>query len=222
MSNVAAARAQWLEALFHVPVAAAGLRGDGDPQQLFPEERRGQERWAARRVSQYAAGRQCAHLALSQLGVQPQPLLAQPDRRPAWPPGVVGSISHCAGFCCAVVALQDAVRSVGVDAEVAGTVDESLWPRILSAEERTWLEQRPAADRRLWATIFFSAKEAFYKCQYPVRGHWLEFHDARMRVLSDPANVDLIELEIGSRELKLFGRGSLREGVVCTGFCWPV
>ena len=30
-------------------------------------------------------------------------------------------------------------------------------------------------DRR--ATLLFSAKEAFYKCQYPVTGQWLDFQD---------------------------------------------
>lgn len=221
MGNPRPVRAAWLESLFDGPVAAAELRGEGNPQQLFPAERLGQERWVAKRVSQYAAGRQCAHLALSLLGVEPQPLIAQADRRPAWPAGVAGSISHCAGFACAVAVLQAAVRSVGVDAEVAGSVDESLWPRILSGEERQWLDQHPPGARRQWATLLFSAKEAFYKCQYPVRGRWLEFHDARIDVRSSPGDTGLVEIEVASGDLTLAGRGSLRDDIVCTAFAWP-
>jgi len=213
-------RASWLEALFDGEVAAAELKGNGDVAALQPEERTGQERWAPKRVSQYAAGRQCAHLAMAQLGVPVQPLVAQKDRRPSWPEGVVGSISHCNGFACAAVARQSVLRSVGVDAEVADVVDEALWPRIFTEEERAWIELQSSADRRSWATIFFSAKESFYKCQFPVQGKWLEFHDARV---IPPSTFDAptpFRLVVQSRNIRLEGHGCLRDGYVVTVFTW--
>jgi 4'-phosphopantetheinyl transferase EntD len=30
--------------------------------------------------------------------------------------------------------------------------------------------------------LLFSAKEAFYKCQYPLVGEWLDFHDLSIAV----------------------------------------
>jgi 4'-phosphopantetheinyl transferase EntD len=220
MGNDRAVRATWLEALFDGEVAAAELRGHGDPTELLPEERNGQDRWVPKRVSQFAAGRQCARLAMAQLGVPSQPLIAQPDRRPAWPAGVVGSISHCDGFACAVAARQSSLKSVGVDVEVAGAVEENLWPRILAEGERAWIDQHPAADRRIWATIFFSAKESFYKCQHPVTGHWLEFHGARITVRSAPGETGQIDLRIESEQAQLTGRGTVRDGIVYTAVTW--
>ena len=215
-----ARRSPWLEQLFGAEVRAAELRGDGDPQQLFPEERTGQERWVARRVSEYSAGRQCAHLALRELGVEPQPLLAQSDRRPRWPEGCAGSITHCRGFAAAAVARTSVLRSLGMDAELAGAVDASLWPRVLGAAERTWVGQLPDAVQPLAATLVFSAKESFYKCQYPITGHWLEFQEARVTVTPAGAAWQDVRLSIESRDLRLEGRGGVREGIVCTAFCW--
>jgi 4'-phosphopantetheinyl transferase EntD len=215
-----AVRATWLEALFEGEVAAAELKGLGDPAELLPEELVGQGRWVAKRVSQFAAGRQCARLAMGQLGVPSQPLIARPDRRPEWPAGVVGSISHCEGFACAVVARQSSLKSVGVDVEIAGAVEENLWPRVLTEEERAWIDPYPPADRRTWATIFFSAKESFYKCQHPVTGHWLEFHGARISVLSAPGETAQIDLRIESQQAQLMGRGTVRDGIVYTAVTW--
>ena len=31
-------------------------------------------------------------------------------------------------------------------------------------------------------TLIFAAKEAFYKCQYPLTGEWLDFEDLHVRV----------------------------------------
>ena len=166
MSGDAAQESPQLAALFPVEVQAAELRGAGNPDTLFPEERTGQEKWAAKRVSEFAAGRQCAHLAMRRLGIAPAPLLSRPDRRPAWPAGVVGSITHCAGFGAAVVARESSVRSLGLDAEVFDAVEPHLWPRVLNPHELTWVNSKPESERRLWATVVFSAKEAYL--QMPV------------------------------------------------------
>ena len=218
--STAAVRSAWLESLFGVDVCAAELRGAGDPQQLFPEERAGQERWVPKRVSEFAAGRQCAHLALRDLGIEPQPLLAQTDRRPRWPAGCVGSISHCAGFACAVVARDSTTRSLGVDAEPMDTLDESLWPRVLGEGERDWVSRQPAELQRRAATLVFSAKEAWYKCQFPVTGNWLEFHDARVTVSPASPGLETFDLHMESRGQTLLGRGAVRDGIVCTAFGW--
>ncbi|MGC4029179.1 MAG: 4'-phosphopantetheinyl transferase superfamily protein [Steroidobacteraceae bacterium] len=210
-----------IEALFAQPVAAAELMGEGDPQALFDAERSGQQRWARKRVLEFAAGRQCAHQALRRLGVLPEPLLSRPDRRPEWPRGIVGSISHCRGFSVAVVARSDALRSLGVDVEVAGAVEPALWPRILTAAEQEWLEAQPAGAQRLLASIVFSAKESFYKCQYGVTERFLEFGQAWARVEGLPRGAVSCALEVSSGDVTLAGCCLLIEGWVCTAFGWP-
>ena len=67
--------------------------------------------------------------------------------------------------------------AVGLDTEVAGAAKERLWPGICAPAELTWLDALPRAERAAAVTLIFSAKEAFYKCQYPLTGDWLNFHD---------------------------------------------
>ncbi|MEO8308115.1 MAG: 4'-phosphopantetheinyl transferase superfamily protein [Pseudomonadota bacterium] len=211
-----------LESLYDLPVAAAELRGPPSPNALFPEELKGQEKWAAKRVSEFAAGRQCAHHAMQRLGIEPAPLLSQPDRRPAWPTGVVGSITHCKGYAAAVVAQASSVRSLGLDAEVFDAVAPHLWPRVLNAAEFAWVHSMAESERRIWATVVFSAKESFYKCQFGITGCWLEFSDAHVdvsRVSADPVAFSLVTR---SQQVMLQGRGLFVDGTVCTAFAWPI
>jgi 4'-phosphopantetheinyl transferase EntD len=210
-----------LAALFPVKVEAAELHGAGDPSLLFPIERAGKERWAEKRIREFAAGRQCAREALSRLGHAPGPLLSLPDRRPDWPAGIVGSITHCTGLACAVVASSQHVRSLGLDVEVADAVDEHLWPRILNAAERAWLQACPSDERKIWATTIFSAKESFYKCQYPVTGHWLEFEDAHVELQRPQSNAEAFAIRVTSSTLALSGQGRLSSEHVRTAISWP-
>ena len=106
------------------------------------------------------------------------------DRRPLWPDGMVGSITHTHGYCAAVAARSDNVRAIGLDTEQAGRVKPELWRRICVAEEISWLNGLTQPQRELASTLIFSAKEAFYKCQYPVTLERLGFEDARVEVLT--------------------------------------
>ncbi len=222
--SAAARTSDWIQGLLGAGVAAAERVGTGDPSHLLPEERGGQERWAPKRIAEFAAGRECARVAMAALGVAAQPMPAQADRRPRWPEGIVGSITHCAGFAAAAVARSGELRSLGIDAEIAGALEEELWPRVLGDAEREWLAEKPLHERPKWATVFFSAKEAWYKCQNPVTGWWLEFHEARIRILEldegadrDASTFDLI---VDSRGMQLKGRGGIRDGIACTAFAW--
>jgi 4'-phosphopantetheinyl transferase EntD len=173
---VSAARlAPEVAALFPGGVVAAELVGDGDPGQLSQQERQALVRAAPKRLKEFAAGRQCAQLALAQLGIKGFPLLPGKDRQPQWPEGITGSITHTEGYCAAVVARRSAVQSLGVDCEVIEAVHEDLWARICGAGELAWLKRLPAGQRTACAALVFAAKEGFYKCQYPLTGEWLDF-----------------------------------------------
>ena len=110
------------------------------------------------------------------------PIKVGADRQPVWPESLVGSITHTAGFCAAVVAMREKFAAVGVDSEVAGSVKAALWRCICTPAEMQWLRSLPDTQRALAATLIFSAKEAFYKCQYPLVGERLNFHAARVEV----------------------------------------
>jgi 4'-phosphopantetheinyl transferase EntD len=169
-----------IETLFPPGAAAAELRTAGDVWLLEPDEASVVARAVPKRVQEFAAGRLCARSALARLGISGFAVRAAPDRRPLWPDGVVGSITHTAGFCAAVVAERCRFASLGLDTEIAEAVKEELWPSICVDAELRWIESLPRLDRARAATLVFCAKEAFYKCQYPRTLQWLSFSDLRV------------------------------------------
>jgi 4'-phosphopantetheinyl transferase EntD len=170
------------EALFPDGVAAAELRGQGDASLLLPVESAGLGSAVQTRVQEFAAGRLCARLALAQFGIHDFPLAVRGDRQPAWPPSMVGSITHTAGLCAAVVGEARRFVGLGLDCEVVGDVESELWPKICVPRETAWLRSLPPDEQARGSALIFAAKEAFYKCQYPAVGEFLGFHDIRLSI----------------------------------------
>lgn len=166
-----------LEALFPPEVVVAEMRETGDPSTLLPGEAEHIRRAVPKRVQEFAAGRQCARLALHSFGITDFELRVAADRQPVWPAGLVGSISHTTGLCIAVVADQACISAVGVDCEVVGHVNHEIWATICTETETAWLATLAPPQRAPAVALLFSAKEAIYKCQYPLTGEWLDFHD---------------------------------------------
>ena len=168
--------------LFPEGVAAAELRVAGDASLLAAEEASVVANAVPKRVGEFAAGRLCARRALAELGIANFALKAAGDRQPIWPEGIVGSITHTEGMYAAVVAKRTLLRAIGVDTEAAGSVKPELWPRILVAVELDWLASLERRARAAAATLIFCAKEAAYKCQYPLTGERLSFSDLEVTV----------------------------------------
>lgn len=171
-----------LAGLFPAAVVICERRVPGDAADLLPEEARHVAKAVPKRIAEFAAGRACARAALRALGVVDFALLPAPDRQPQWPAGFVGSITHTTGYAAAAVAPQSSMLALGLDAEVIGAPTRDIWSTIARADERLWLESLPAGEQPAAVTLLFAAKEAFYKCQYPLVGEWLDFHDLRVRV----------------------------------------
>jgi enterobactin synthetase component D len=147
---------------------------------LTPAERRCVSSAVAGRQAEFAGGRLCARRALARLGFTYGSLLSGADRAPQWPAGFVGSITHTEGICAVVVASTSVLRGVGIDAERIGPLPTDLEPLICTEAERSWLSKRPRDCRGDLAKVIFSAKEAFYKCQYPLSRRFLEFRDVEV------------------------------------------
>jgi 4'-phosphopantetheinyl transferase EntD len=170
-----------LATLFPPGVICAALAGRGNPESLLPDEAQYLGRAVATRREEFAAGRACARVGLRELGIRDFPLQVANDRRPIWPDGFTGSITHTKGFCAAVVARRSAVRALGIDTERAGSVKPELWPRVCGPET-DWLAGLPETQRPAAATLIFCIKEAFYKCQYAITGEYLGFSDVRVEI----------------------------------------
>ncbi len=215
-----------LASLFPAGVYTAELRGPGDPALLYPEEAAHLGQSVAKRAAEFAAGRLCARAVMAELGIADFPLRVGGDRRPLWPAGVVGSITHTHGFGAAVAAPDTHFRAIGVDAEVVGRVREALWPKICAPQELTWLAaQRGGAAERL-AALVFSAKEAFYKCQYGLTQGWVGFHDVMLDLALDPDGGRFSVLPLKPLQLQQElqppweGRFHFEQGLVVSGMAF--
>jgi len=173
-------RDPWVGDLFGPEVlslSARPLAGEGD---LLPAERALVARAGEARRREFATGRLCARRLLEELGIGDFPLLRGPDRAPLWPRGIAGSISHCADLCVVVVARRESVLALGVDVEPADPLEAELWPTVCTSRELGALDAASGVDRGRLARLFFSAKEASYKCVRSAGGPELGFHDVEV------------------------------------------
>lgn len=195
----------------------------GDPREpsaaLFPEEEACIARAVDKRRREYAKTRECARLALARLGYGAAPLLNGADREPLWPAGAVGSVTHTDSFCAVAVARESDCKSLGIDAEPAQSLDRAIADRICTRVERSWLEQYP--DRAgMLARLVFCAKEAIYKCQFPLSRQFLGFSDVVITIhhaetLSGPFEATL-QVSAGpfAKGHALRGRWALGDGLM--------
>jgi 4'-phosphopantetheinyl transferase EntD len=155
----------------------------GDPreptQPLFAEEASQMASAVERRRLEFARGRFCARAALRRLGVPDAPLLSGSQREPLWPAQVVGSITHTQGLCVAAVALRSRYAGVGIDVELDEPLTPAVAERVASDAETSSLGAMPEL---LAARLVFSAKEAFYKCQFYRTRQFLDFFDVSIEL----------------------------------------
>ena len=150
--------------------------------QLLPEEWAYIRHAVPNRRAEFGTARVCARKGLEVMGYPISALVPRADRTPTWPPGVVGSISHTDGYSAVVLHRSPPVRSLGLDVETLQRLDDPLLGMILTPSERTWLASRPRGCRDDLAMLFFSAKEAYYKCQYPLSTTFLDFQDVELEI----------------------------------------
>jgi 4'-phosphopantetheinyl transferase EntD len=167
--------------LFDVPVSWCVATPQMYEETLLGEEATTLSSAIAARRREYAAGRAAARQALSNIGVSPGPIVTQQDRTPKWPPGIVGSISHCAGCCIAVVADSTEAIGIGIDVENATPLPIELFHMICGDKD----EGGFATLGPLGGKLAFCAKEAFYKCYYPITKELLDFSDVSVRFASN-------------------------------------
>ena len=135
---------------------------------------------APHRQREFVAGRLIARALSDQLCLPPSPLRRAEDRAPVWPADRVGSLSHCDTLCAAAIGIPPAIRSVGIDIETIGRVEPKLWPTLFTEQETRYFTSLPPETVALETTLFFSAKESFYKCQYPLTQSWVGFQDVEV------------------------------------------
>ncbi|WFE38322.1 4'-phosphopantetheinyl transferase superfamily protein [Micromonospora sp. WMMD998] len=167
------------------PAVAVAVAGPADwSGALLPVERAALgDRAVPSRRRDFTAGRVCARRALAALGLPATPVPAGTDRAPIWPPGVVGTITHTAGYCAAAAAHASDLRAVGIDAERRRPLTPGVRRKVCRPDEEADLARLPSGPP--WPTVLFSVKETVYKVWYPLVGTWLGFPDARVTLDPD-------------------------------------
>jgi len=175
------------------------------------------------RRREFITARRCAREALQRLGRPPAPIRAGERREPQWPPGVVGSITHCAGYRAAAVAPATAVAGVGIDAEPHGPLPEGVLDSVSADGDTGRLGELARRDPSVhWDRLLFSAKESVYKAWFPLTRRWLGFEDASLTI--DPVattftariHVDPERPDGGPALTRLHGRYLVEGGLVVT------
>ncbi|WP_329499310.1 4'-phosphopantetheinyl transferase family protein [Kitasatospora herbaricolor] len=169
-----------IEDLLGSPVVTAELFGDSVAV-LYPEEAAAIEHAVDKRRREFTSVRVCARRALARLGRPPVPLVPGTDGAPAWPSGIVGSMTHCDGYRACAVARTETVASLGIDAEPHLPLPAGVQEAVTLPEEREHLARLAARfPGTAWDRLLFSAKESVYKTWYPLTGRPLGFEEARV------------------------------------------
>lgn len=134
---------------------------------------------ASLRIRESELGRVLAINALAKIGVASKVLPALQSGAPDWPAGVTGSISHSHGHVVVLVAETSVIRGVGIDIELVpppNICDQLEYVCLHPAEVKQVLNSSEL-NRALAVTVLFSAKEAIFKCLYPLLNRCLGFLD---------------------------------------------
>lgn len=197
-----------IEKLMPAGVASRDTFTDAPESSMFPEEAEYVAKAVDKRKREYATVRHCARQAFAELGIPPAPLMNGERGAPQWPAGIVGSMTHCAGYRAAVVARSSDIHTLGIDAEPHGTLPEGVLGVISRDEEKVRLAELKAADDSVhWDRMLFCAKETVYKAWYPLTQKWLGFEEASITLATD-----------GTFEAKLMVPGPVIAGAQVDGF----
>jgi 4'-phosphopantetheinyl transferase EntD len=143
---------------------------------LYPEEAQRIAKAVEKRRREFATGRMVARRALVTIGAPSVAIPSGPHGEPIWPDGFIGSITHTSTRAAAAVGRARDFLGLGIDVEEIARMSLSFAEKIATGEEREQL--RAVADPRRQLALLYSAKESWFKCQYPSTKEYLGFMDA--------------------------------------------
>lgn len=211
-----------LEELLPAAVSAVEVFGDSPGVRLYPDEEACVARAVQGRRREFTTGRHCARDALGRLGLAPTAITRGERGAPDWPDGVVGSITHCAGYRAAAVARATDLVTIGIDAEPNEPLPGGVLELVSMPQERARLAAIASAIPGVaWDRLLFSAKESVYKAWNPLTGSFLDFDGADITI--DPTAGTFVArllvpgaIVAGGARGELSGRFVVRGGLAVT------
>jgi len=180
------------------------------------------------RQIEFFCGRRCAQQALEIVGANAADIPLGRDGSPTWPSGFVGSIAHTDRHAVAAVTRRSNALSLGIDVEnlMPTRTAHQVAPLVTTSAEYHRLFNRPE-DANTLTTILFSAKEAIFKCFYPLLQQKFDFTDVEI------VSIDTVLGSFGfsfskpprSKRVpatsRFFGKMAIIDNVVHTGVLLP-
>jgi 4'-phosphopantetheinyl transferase EntD len=216
-----------IESILPPGTVAVDTRIDPPDATLFPGEETYVRQAVEKRRLEFTTARWCARQAMIRLGRPPAAVLRGDRGQPRWPAGLVGSITHCAGYRGAVLAEKDTITTVGIDAEPNEPLGDDVLETVARPGERdqidALLREHPSVR---WDRLLFCAKESVYKSWFPLTGRWLGFEEADVVIDPEAGTFAARLLATGGRlhgrELTGFdGRWTVEEGLILTAIAVP-
>ena len=180
--------------------------------------------WADVARFQHVATRMVASQLLAAQQATDTSVLTGADRAPQWPQGFIGSITHTTRFAAAAVLPQSTARSVGIDAERELSADQQALVRrycLANDELDALLSAASTLSETQALTLCFSAKEAVFKCLYPLVKHYFDF--TCVRIVANDKHENFLSIQVVDAEIaqcvgtnRLIGSYRLAEGHVFT------
>ncbi|WP_460959308.1 4'-phosphopantetheinyl transferase family protein [Parasphingorhabdus pacifica] len=210
-----------LEEILPGDIASAESFTDPPEATLYASEAAAVAHAVSNRRREFTTARFCARRAMRALGVPPAPLLPGERGAPNWPEGVVGSMTHCAGYRAAAAGSTSTTVTVGVDAEPHEKLPGGVLKVVSTETEHSHLAALSETVPEVrWDRLLFSCKEAVYKAWFPITGEWLGFADAELtfdtgggfnaRLNKKGPDID------GAPLIEFDGRWLVRDGLVLT------
>ncbi|WP_265445325.1 4'-phosphopantetheinyl transferase family protein [Flexivirga meconopsidis] len=173
-----------LRAILPPTVACAQLLGESTDAEVRTDEQHLVGRGA--RAMQSVLARRCAREALGEIGFAHMPIGRQDSGAPAWPVGIVGSLTHTDGYLGAAVGLGRHHRAIGIDAEPNEPVGGAHRAFTTEDEIHQLAELGHYFGNEIaWERLLFSTKEAAYKAFHTLTDRTLPMTGARSRVFPD-------------------------------------
>lgn len=127
------------------------------------------------RRAEFVTGRVLGRRALAALGVRCGSIPVARSGAPAWPAGIVGSITHCVGLRACAVGRRDAHAGIGIDATPARPLPGGVLARVADlgcAPVVAGLAALRATGIAAPDSVLFAAAEAVAKARTSAHGGW--------------------------------------------------
>ncbi len=206
-----------------LPVSAScGVQQVASEAEAFEYEEEGRHlaNSVIKRRNEFISGRRCARMALNHIGQVSCALPTDSNGLPVWPSATIGSITHSRGLCCAVAASAEKMIYLGIDLEKTNRLSPRAMERVVHP-----LESAVIGDDQALASLLFSAKEAYFKAQFPIWGAQPNFKDIALQIEPDTQQLSVLEISMNLpaqlREVTLrmkFSYKFVRDYVVT--LCW--